>query len=133
MPELTGQRKFLRDRDARCLTRAKALIQSIFNEEEASRLDRTMLRLYPDLAAEAHGERVAHRMLLHYSRIRSLPSREWHGRTLYLVPCICCGKRRGVPEYLLWHLVDPTRPICEYCARSSRVPEFASAAQEGAE
>ena len=101
MPETTGQRRFLAERDVRLLVKAKAafwLCQGIFYT--------AALNAYVG----------------HYSRIRSLPSREWHGRTLYLVHCVCCHTRRGVPEYVLWHLVDPCHPICEYCARSSRVP-----------
>ena len=101
---LTGQRRFLAERDARLLTRAKELFVRCL-------LLRTML------SADVRGAYV-----LRYSRIRSLPSRDWHGRTLYLVHCAACGQRRGMPEYVLWHLVDPCHPICEYCARSSRVP-----------
>ena len=129
MPELTGQRKFLAARDARQLVKAKGAFWDIL-------LGRTFIPEYP------RGTPV-YDYALRYSRIRSLPSREWHGRTLYLVHCAACGQRRGIPEYVLWHLVDPAHPICEYCARSSRMladagkavlgDEFAAAAKEQAD
>lgn len=107
---LTGQRRFLAERNARCLARAKAAFVELTHWHH-------------------YGKRtLAGAFIRHYCRIRSLPSREWHGRTLYLPTCLCCGKRRGVPEYLLWHLVDPCHFICEWCARAGRVP--ATAAKE---
>ena len=90
----------LMERDRRCLARAKATF----------------------IGYAAWGQGTLQSYIRHYSRIRSLPSREWHGRTLYLVHCAACGQRRGIPEYVLWHLVDPCHPICEWCARASRVP-----------
>ena len=109
---LTGQRRFLAERDVRLLARAKATFRMLLYIGTASKIAGLP---WTELGTEGC-------YALHYSRIRALPSREWHGRTVYLVHCATCGQRRGFPEYVLWHLVDPCHPICEYCARSSRVP-----------
>lgn len=52
--------------------------------------------------------------------IRSLPTVQWKGRTLYTIRCTgTTGKGPhdvNVPESLLWSLIDPHRYRCPYHA-----------------